>query len=437
MKLLLGIDLGTSYFKVGLFTSEGGLRGLGRVAVNAERAAPGRVELSTAIFWERLRIALGIALAEAGARVEEIVGVAYSSQANTCLLIDEVGRELTPLILWNDQRASPLRQELIEFGAVPEFGKITGLGSVSPGAMPAKCGWFAGNVPELWRRTAKVLTISDYLTFKLTGRTVGDVSTAALTGLCNLSARDWWDVALAKHGIQREQLAALQLPGTLVGETVSEATERLGLRPGVPFVAGALDHHAAALGSGVGLLADASLSGGTVLAALTLVDQITLAQGCIHGPHVDGVAYYRLVFDPNGAGSVESYRRQYAPGETIDDLLAAAESSNLAGDGGTEHGKAVLALLHSLAAAQKNLLMRLAGSAAIRTVSATGGLARSTFWLQLTADTLRLPVVSVASSECACLGAAVLAAPAAGLYRGISDAMRVMVKPAQIILPCD
>jgi len=33
MRLLLGLDLGTSYFKVGLFSPEGELRGLGRVRV--------------------------------------------------------------------------------------------------------------------------------------------------------------------------------------------------------------------------------------------------------------------------------------------------------------------------------------------------------------------------------------------------------------------
>ena len=42
----------------------------------------------------------------------------------------------------------------------------------------------------------------------------------------------------------------------------------LNLPAGIPFAVGALDHHAAALGSGMGDLADASLSIGTVLAAL-------------------------------------------------------------------------------------------------------------------------------------------------------------------------
>jgi hypothetical protein len=45
MALLLGIDLGTSYIKAGLFDRAGRLHGLGRVAVGMKEPAPGRKEL--------------------------------------------------------------------------------------------------------------------------------------------------------------------------------------------------------------------------------------------------------------------------------------------------------------------------------------------------------------------------------------------------------
>ncbi|MEY4923893.1 MAG: family of carbohydrate kinase, N-terminal domain, partial [Verrucomicrobiota bacterium] len=41
MALLLGIDFGTSYFKVGLFDARGVQKGLGRVAVHKASPYPG------------------------------------------------------------------------------------------------------------------------------------------------------------------------------------------------------------------------------------------------------------------------------------------------------------------------------------------------------------------------------------------------------------
>ena len=58
MALLLGIDLGTSYFKAALFDERGSLRGLGRVAVDLAKPAPGRFELTVPRFWELLRAAV-------------------------------------------------------------------------------------------------------------------------------------------------------------------------------------------------------------------------------------------------------------------------------------------------------------------------------------------------------------------------------------------
>ena len=43
MEYILGIDLGTSYFKLGLFDKDGNLRGLGRVAVEKNESKRKRV----------------------------------------------------------------------------------------------------------------------------------------------------------------------------------------------------------------------------------------------------------------------------------------------------------------------------------------------------------------------------------------------------------
>ncbi|MFM9030946.1 MAG: sugar kinase, partial [Opitutaceae bacterium] len=72
MRLLLGLDLGPSYFKVGIFSSDGALRGLGRVRVVTDAPAPGRVELPVERFIGLLRSGLDEALRAAGAGAGDI-----------------------------------------------------------------------------------------------------------------------------------------------------------------------------------------------------------------------------------------------------------------------------------------------------------------------------------------------------------------------------
>jgi sugar (pentulose or hexulose) kinase len=433
MGLLLGIDLGTSYFKVGLFGSDGILHGLGRVAVAAESPAAGRVELPVADFWERLRTALRAALDQAGAQPEDITGISYSSQANSFVLLDGAGEALTPLVFWSDQRARPLDADLAAFGQLPDHGTTTGLSGVVPERLPVKCRWLARHHPEIWARTRRVLSISDYLTFALTEKCVGDASTAALTGLYDLGRRAWWPRALATYGIAAEQLATPLAPGAAVGFTSPASRTLFGVPAGVPFAVGALDHHAAALGSGLGRFADACLSTGTVLAALMLVEAVDPAVGRLHGPNVDG-RYFRLAFDPDGAGQLEAYQRREAPELSIAELLQRAEHAGGAG-ASPRHGREVRALLERIAHAQDGLLDRVAGGKRIRRVMATGGGARSPFWLQLTANVTGREILAVDSPERACLGAALFAAVAAGTWPSVEVAALHMVKTPRSYLP--
>ena len=104
MEYVLGIDLGTSYFKVGLFDRSGELCGFGRVFVSKDTDNGGRCELPVDRFWSLLRQALGQARKQAQAQAEDIRGAAYSSQANSFLLLDKKDEPLTPLILWPDSR---------------------------------------------------------------------------------------------------------------------------------------------------------------------------------------------------------------------------------------------------------------------------------------------------------------------------------------------
>lgn len=430
MALLLGIDLGTSYLKAALFDLSGQLRGLGRVAVGVQEPEPARRELPMDAFLERLREAVAAAVREAGATASQIVAISYGSQANTFLLLDQDDRPLTPLIFWHDQRAHPLEEELRVFGVTEERRRRTGLWQMVPESAPAKLLWLAQRSPEIWQRCHAIMTVSDYLSFFLTGERVGDASTAALTGLYDLVGRGWWDKALSKFDVKASQLSAPLLPGTCAGKLTRQAADFFQLAPGTPVAAGALDHHAAAIGSGLGVQVEASLSSGTVLAAIMLSEKITPAAGCLFGPHAGGKEFFLLAFDSQGATRLEEYQRAHAPESSLSELFARLDDAG----SGDVHSENLRQHLRAMAQTEKQLLASIAPGRHFSTLAATGGGARSRTALQIKADLLNARIVST-STEPACLGAAALASVGAGIFSDLESALGQLVRPSRVFWP--
>jgi len=425
MSLLLGIDLGTSYFKVGVFDRNGTMRGLGRVRVKAHARAAGWQELEVADFWALLRCGLSDALAEAGARAADIAAVSYSSQANTFVFLDGDRRALTPLVLWTDTRAQAVDATVADFSRRPEFCARAGCTNYAVESAVNKWRWFQNHESRLWSHVRHVMTISDYFTYALTGELLGDASTAAFLGLYDLRAGRWWPEALSACGIEAAMLSRPLRPGSFAANTTAMAESLLGISRGRPLAVGGLDHHVAALGSGLGRFADLSISTGTVLAALILVAEPQPTLGCYHGPHVDGRRFYRLAFDPHGAGQLEDHQRRAAPECGIAELITSAVLEN--GSSGS-HDAEVRAILERINATHRALMLRVGEGKRVETVIATGGATRSADWLQFMADGLGVSIVAPTCVERACFGAAIFASVAAGWYRDSDEAVAAMVQ---------
>jgi sugar (pentulose or hexulose) kinase len=391
-------------------------------------------------FWSLLRRGLAEALAEAGATSRDVAGVSYSSQANSFVLLDEADEPLTPIVLWTDVRAHPIAGELSEFSQREEFARRVGFAGWSGGFAVPKWRWFQENEPQRWARCRRALTLSDYLIFALTGEAVGDASTAAFLGLYDLERRRWWLEALEVAGVDAHQLCRPLAPGTLAGSTHSRSTDLLGLPAGIPFAVGGLDHHVAALGSGLGRHAEASISTGTVLAAMTLVPKAVPCRGCYHGPHFDGTRYFRLAFDSEGAGQLEAYQREFGSGYDFVALLQLAATAQPATNappefGVASHGAAVRYLLEKIAATHRDLLRQVSGGANLSPVVATGGGARSPLWLQIKADMLGAPIIAATTAELASLGAAMLASVTAKWHADADEAMEAMLRVGRVFEP--
>lgn len=447
MGSVVGIDLGTSYCKAVVVSQDGTIQGMGRHAVPVETHGLVRTELSVSSFERTIQGTVEDALDAANKRAVDIEAISYSSQANTFGLFDRAMSPLTPFVIWSDRRVTKRSPEVSELTAEAEFLEVTGLGLFSDQMCPAKLIWFRDFSPEVWQRTAFVVTISDYLTYILTECLAGDSSTASLLGIWDVKRDQYWDAGLRALRLNRGLFADLHRPGRPVGTATGSMARRLGVRESAVVVAGALDHYVAAIGAGVGRLGQASESTGTVLAVLSRTDTFDPAEGTSIGPDVTPGEFYKLAFNDNGAQSVEWYQSRFAPHLSLDELSKLAAQvppgsegvrarvsphaySNLHGfsiPNGWEgqslgHGPYFRSLLEGVAFSLRRMLRENAPPSGYDKIIATGGGAQNDVWLQIKADVLGLSIVRTKAAEPAAYGAAMLATRGTTWFQGVEEA---------------
>ena len=482
MEVVLGIDLGTSWFKLGIIDREGRLAGLGRIPLPAPEPGSARRELPVAWFREALAAGLGLASRQAGVTPAAIRAVSYASQANSFLALDVDHRPLTPLILWPDGRAQPVDPAAAALWSRDDYLQTAGMSLKGPQLCAAKLRWLRTRQPDLWRRIRHLMTLSDYLTYSLTGETAGDEATASLLGFWDVAAHGWWPEALDLLEVPAAWLSTLRAPGSPVGSTGGEGAAALGLGRSAAFAVGSLDHHAAALGAGCGSLAPASESTGTVLACLAETERFEpRPEYCLGAADRDG-RFFKLAFNENGASALQGYRDTRAPHLSIEELAALAGRAPRGCEGlvalpcadrfpglrgfrlqppaagalspaarrlerllaappaapatvpDALHGYFARAMMESTAASLRGLLQAIGGGGAERIV-ATGGGARSDLWLQIKADLLGVEVLATDSPEPACYGAAMMAAVAAGWFAGRREAAAAWIRARRRFRP--
>jgi xylulokinase len=474
--IFLGIDLGTSTVKAGLFTASGGevaLAGHEYFTVPDEAAL---VDIEPEAMWSAVRGVVRQVLNSAPAARSSIAALSISSHAETTIFLAADGQPVRPALFTNDARAVRQARALQELFGFEWIMQRTG----QPGATPlwpaCKIMWLREEEPEAFRRVALFLLPQDYLIYRLTGIAAGDPTVWLSSMMVDLHRRQWLSEVLAAIGVSAERLPQLLPAGTLVGTVKPEAAAELGLPDGVPVVVGALDQHCAALAAANVASGIASVSIGTVLAIVASTDRAVVDPvskiSCYM--HVLPELYCLLPWNPTGGLALKWFKDRFgaqeqamaeAQGRSVYDMLCEEAARVPAGcDGlvmlphlqgllfpeiepsvrgafcgfGLAHGKGhfTRAILEGVAFMLREALEGLEElGAPAQEVRLLGGAARSRLWTQIIADVCQRQIGVVQTAEAAVLGAAVLAATGSGIYRDIRSAVEAMVRLAEPVLP--
>ncbi len=450
---LIGIDIGTTSLKAGLFDRDGALLAETSASYGVDRPRPGWAEQDPELWLRGARAALETLAGSARAGAVRAVGV--TSQVNTHLFVDAQMRPLGPAILWQDLRATEAAARLdAEIGDADKRAWFGAAAPIPASSALARCAWAAAEAPATWKRTAQVLAPKDYVLAELTGRAVADpISAVGLVG----EDLDYVAPFLAAVPGAGERTPPLADP--LEGAGVVRA----GLpAAGAPVAVGTMDAWAAMFGVGAARDGDAMYLSGTSEVVGLISSERHPAAGVVSFPDWRGITLHA---GPTQAGGAALAWACGFFGREVGDLLALAAAEridaqsplflpHLAGERapiwdasarGTfaglraDHGPgaAALAVLEGVAFSARWVLeaVEAAGGRRAEVLRAGGGGMRSDLWAQVRADALGRPLARAAGPEAAARGAALMAGVSAGLWPDLAAAASDWARTAETFTP--
>jgi D-ribulokinase len=258
----IGVDVGTTSARAGVFDRAGTLLATARHPIRVWHEPGDIVEQSSEDIWQACATAIRAAMAEAGLAPEAIGGIGFDATCSLVALGDgdrplTISRSGDPqrnVIVWMDHRAIQQADRISKTGhaVLRHVGGI-----ISPEMETPKLLWLKEHLPETYAAAAQYFDLADYLTY----RASGDAARSICTVTCKwtyLAHADGWDDDYFREVGLAELIAdnyarignRIVEPATArgTGLTARAATD-LGLQPGTPVAASLIDAHAGAVGT--------------------------------------------------------------------------------------------------------------------------------------------------------------------------------------------
>jgi len=464
---LLSVDSGTTATKVSLFNDKGELEAISTQEYKLITPSALAVEIEAETLWNAFKTGVGEVVKKTKVNARDIAALGISAQGETLIMIDGKGKHLRRAISWMDNRAQEEAETLDKEFDNGESYKITGQVKLVPTWPASKILWIKRNEPENFKKVYKYLLVEDYLIYRMTGKFVCEGSLICSTCYWNIISEKWWDEMLDYLGVSQDQLPEIRLSGEAVGELTVDAASDLGLSPKTVVSMGGLDQACGAIGVGNIRQGMFSENTGAALAICAPVDRPIFDKQGRMPVHYFAIPHRYMEHTFTSGGMVlRWYRDMFCQQEMSAASLSKVDPYDIIGQEASQvpagceglimlphlqgamapeanpkakgvfygftlkHTKAhfARAIMEAIACiVRRNIDVVEDLGIKVKEIRALGGGARSRVWKQIEADLTKRPVVTTMNEEAACLGAAILAGKAVGLYKSIEQASESMV----------
>ena len=437
--LLLGIDLGTSAIKVGIFTPESEVIRLLETPTPIKRIAQESAEHDARELWN---ITANLIRETVQGYSAQIRAVGISSFGESGVLVNAAGVPLEPRMLaWFDDRPKVVLGGLAQTVSLEVLRASSGLMADHTYSL-LKILWLKLERPELFTPETRWVSLADWIALQLTGTVQMGLTQASRTLLLDLKSSSWNTDLAKKLGVQ-DLIAPLRMPGQSIGTVTLEAAKSTGLELGTPVLEAAHDQTCAAFALGVDAPGAVMHACGTVETFMRIlerdqVETVLKERGVAVGHYALQNQWYAMTTFRAAGSTFDWFVRTVA--DQSDFEATRARILELAGQctgdtplfvphlrtpsddpfdtalmGGTflglrethNLGHLAKAVLEGLCLESNRSLRRL--QLASSSIRAVGGSTRSDVWMQCKTDIFGVPLEVHSSPHASALGAALLA----------------------------
>lgn len=473
MAYLLGIDNGGTVSKAAIFDENGNQIAVAGMITEIITPKSGYMERDLEKLWEVNAAVIKEVITKSKINPEEIAGVSFSGQGKGLYMLDENGVPVYNGILSSDMRAWKYVKKWYENGTKDKVYKKT-FQEILSGQPVSILNWFKDNKPEILKKVKYILSVKDYIRFKITGEIYSEITDFSGSNLLNLNTKTYDKELLSLFGLEEIMplLPPLRQSIDICGYVTEKAEKETLLRAGTPVVAGMFDIDASGIASGIYDEKELAMIAGT-WSINEYIGKKPISNGTVRLNSIFCIPGYYLYEEssPTSAGNLEWFISNFlsfekeklkSEGKKIYDLInewvasVNPEESNLVYlpflngsnenelakgtfTGMTEfHQKKHLAravyegVVFSHVTHMKNLLKNRELPERIRL---SGGAANSDVWAQIFSDVLQVPVDILRDKEFGALGAAMVAGISTGIFKDFKKAVDKMVKINKTVYP--
>jgi xylulokinase len=437
--LLLGIDLGTSAIKVGIFTPESEVLRLLEAPTPINRIDQESAEHDATDLWE---ITARLIREVSQGFSSQIKAIGISSFGESGVLVNSSGILLEPnMLAWFDARPKIMLKKLVQTVSLEVLRVSSGLMADHTYSL-LKILWLKLERPELFTPETCWISTADWIALQLTGTVQMGVTQASRTLLLDLQSSSW-NTDLAKQFNVQDVLAPLRMPGEPIGTVTLEAAKMTGLTVGTPVLEAAHDQTCAAFALGINEPGAVMHACGTVETFMQIFTRhqfkSALEQpGVVVGHHALANQWYAMTTFRASGSTFDWFVRTFA--DQTDFHATRARILELAGqckgdtpvfvphlrtpsddpfdtvlEGGLflglreihDLGHLAKAVLEGLSLEANRALKRLQATPSL--IRAVGGSTVSDVWMQCKTDVFGIPLEVYVSPHASVLGAALLA----------------------------
>ncbi|MFN8457624.1 MAG: FGGY family carbohydrate kinase [Anaerolineae bacterium] len=248
---LIGIDLGSSFTKAAIYDTQGNSLGEAKRDAHPNQPRPGVAEYDGPQLLQASLSAIKELLEKSQVAAKDVAAICFDGMISGTMGIDAAGDATTPYTTTLDMRFAPhLNYVMDNFHDL--IREKTGAGQ--PTFAP-KMLWIQAETPDVYKRSAKFVTICGYLIGKMAGLTAEeafiDYTYLWATGLSDSQRYTWSDELCQAMKLPLDKLPRIVKSSDIVGRVTPAAAAATGLLAGTPIVAGAGDQSTGFIGAGI------------------------------------------------------------------------------------------------------------------------------------------------------------------------------------------